>query len=47
VSLGELSEYVQLKVGQKSVVMNRKSQTPTMSVSPLVINKWKNWQLND
>ena len=46
VSLGELSEYVQLKVGQKSVVMNRKSQTPTMSVSPLVINKWQNWQLN-
>ena len=47
VSLGELSEYVTRKVEQKSTVVNRKSQTPTMSVSPLVINKWQNWQLND
>ena len=47
VSLGELSEYVTRKVEQKSTVVNRKSQTPTMSVSPLVINKWQNWQLKD
>lgn len=44
VSLGELSEYVTRKVQQKSTVVNRKSQTPTMLVSPIVSNTWQNWQ---
>lgn len=44
VSLGELSEYITNRVLQKSTVVNRKSQTPTMQVSPQVMNSWQNWQ---
>lgn len=44
-SLGELSEYVSESVNRLSVVINRKSQTPTVSASSDVSNVWKFWHL--
>lgn len=45
VSMGELCEYVKTKVLQKSVVINRKKQTPTVLSSPGVTEVWKSWKL--
>ena len=45
-TLGELSEYVKKKVLQKSVVINRKRQTPTLGYSSEVKDTWKNRKLN-
>lgn len=44
-TLGELSEYVQQKVRQKSISINQKSQTPTVSFSPNVVSEWKEIKL--
>ena len=44
VTLGELGNYVTDKVGQQSVVVNRKSQTPTVISSTSLIN-WENLKL--
>lgn len=41
VTLGELSEYITDQVGKQSVVINRKSQTPTVSVSSALQEDWK------
>ena len=40
-TLGELGEYIQTNVRQQSVVINRKSQTPTVVPSPSVSASWK------
>lgn len=44
-TLGELGNYVQTKVKQKSVDINKKSQTPTLSCSPSISEDWKNMKL--
>ena len=43
VSLGELSDYVKKKVLQKSVVINRKKQTPTLNYSQQLKDIWQKW----
>ncbi len=45
VSLGELCEYVTQKVLEKSTVINRKPQTPTLIASPAVGDRWRNWNM--
>lgn len=42
ISLGELADYVQTQVKQRSVVINKKSQTPTVSASPEAVD-WRKW----
>ena len=42
-TLGELSDYVTTNVKRKSVVENKKSQTPSVMVSSNN-NDWRNWQ---
>ena len=43
-TLGELANYVQTQVRQQSVVINHKSQTPTINASPEAAD-WQNWKL--
>ena len=45
ITLGELSKYIIDEVGQKSVIVNRKSQTPTVSYSATMADKWENMKL--
>ena len=42
ISLGELADYVQTQVKQRSVVINKKSQTPTVNASPEA-EDWRKW----
>jgi len=42
VTLGELSNYVTTNVSQQSIVVNRKSQTPTVVPSANMGDGWKN-----
>lgn len=44
-TLGELSDYIQSNVKQQSVVVNRKSQTPTISSSVSIADSWKGLKL--
>lgn len=44
-TLGELGDYLQQNVRQQSVVINRKSQTPTVSASASVGDSWRNMKL--
>ncbi len=44
-TLGELGEYIQTNVRQQSVVVNRKSQTPTVNPASFLGDNWKNWKL--
>ncbi len=41
----ELAEYIKTNVNQQSVVINRKSQTPTVTVSPTLGTGWKNLKM--
>lgn len=41
VSYGELSKYILREVSRKSLVLNDKSQTPTVNVSPDMEIKWE------
>lgn len=45
VSLGELSEYLREQVGQMSITLNHKSQTPGVAVSPTINNIWHSWDM--
>lgn len=45
VTLGDLYEYVREQVSQQSLVQNKKSQTPAVASSPLLGDKWKQWNL--
>ncbi len=45
VTLGELSDYVTDNVVKKSIVVNGKSQTPTISSSATLGEDWKSWKL--
>lgn len=44
-SLEEIVDYVQSNVNQRSVLVNSKSQTPTVNISPSIDSNWKEWQL--
>ena len=41
VTFGELGDYITEQVRQKSTVVNRKSQTPTVTVAPALAQTWK------
>lgn len=45
VTYKDLSEYIIDKVKLESIVVNNKSQTPTISGSISVVNQWGNWKL--
>ena len=45
VSYGELEEYIVTNVRQRSIVLNRKSQTPSVVPSATLVESWKNWTL--
>ncbi len=45
VTLGELCDYVTEQVGKQSVVINQKSQTPTVSSPASLGDAWKSWKL--
>lgn len=45
VTLGELSDYVTTQVKQQSIVVNNKSQTPTVIPSATIGENWKNKKL--
>ena len=44
-SLGELQAYVANEVAKRSIVVNGKSQTPTISTSANIGEGWKTWTL--
>ncbi len=44
-TLGELGEYIQTNVSQQSVVINRKSQTPTIVPSEGMMDSWRGLKL--
>ena len=46
VTLGDLGQYIISNVKQKSVVINRKLQTPTVTCSSDLTGDWKNIKLN-
>ena len=46
VSLGELSDYVTKCVAETSIVINEKSQTPTVT-APVGSTEWRNWKMAD
>lgn len=45
VTLQELGEYVTKNVRQQSIVLNGKSQTPTVTAATGVAGEWGNWKL--
>ena len=45
VTLGELEEYIKDNVGKTAIVINGKSQTPSVSVSPSLQNSWRDQTL--
>ena len=45
VTLKELGDYLAEKVSQQSIVVNSKSQTPTVIVSSSITNDWISWKL--
>ncbi len=45
VAYGELHEYLQKQVGVKSILENAKEQTPTVVISPSVMDTWRNWRM--
>ena len=47
VTYGDLFDYVKTNVAQKSVVVNEKSQTPTIAVSGDLVSTWQGIRLNE
>ncbi|MDR1595102.1 MAG: caspase family protein [Prevotellaceae bacterium] len=45
VTLGELSSYISTNVSRQSIVVNSKSQTPTVVSAPSLTSKWQNMKL--
>ncbi|MDY3979241.1 MAG: WG repeat-containing protein [Tidjanibacter sp.] len=45
VSLGELGRYVQTNVKQQSILVNSKSQTPSVTAASALGNDWQQWTL--
>ena len=46
VSLGDLQQYITDNVAKESIVSNGRLQTPTVSASPVLGDKWKMIKLN-
>lgn len=46
-TLGELADYLTTNVGRRSIVINMKSQTPTVSVSGSLSSGWRNLTFNE
>ena len=46
-TLGELADYITMNVGRKSVVINMKPQTPTVSVSSELSSQWRKLTFNE
>lgn len=44
-TLGELGSYIERRVGQKSISVNGKSQTPTVTCSPSLAKSWEQLKL--
>lgn len=44
-TIGELSDYIQAKVQQKSIVINQKQQTPTLTFSSNNLDDWRNQKI--
>ncbi len=44
-TLGEIGDYVKSQVARRSIVVNGKSQTPTMSPSPSLTDNWRKMKL--
>ena len=42
---GELCDYIIKEVSQRSIVLNGKSQTPSVTASPALVDDWKQWTL--
>lgn len=47
VRLGELAEYIKTNVAKKSVIENKKSQTPSCTVSNTIELEWEKWKFVD
>jgi len=47
VTYEQLYNYVNEQVKLQSIVINSKNQTPTVSGSDAVVNKWENWKLKE
>ncbi len=45
VTLAELGDYITKEVSRQSIVINGKTQTPTLSPSPSLGESWKTWKL--
>lgn len=45
VSYQELANYITMEVSRQSIVLNGKSQTPTIIASPNVSMEWSNWKM--
>lgn len=45
VDYGTLSDYIRKEVGRKSIVVNKKPQTPTVTFSPKMRSGWRNFKL--
>lgn len=46
-TLGELADYITTNVARKSIVVNMKSQTPTISASGTLASNWKSLTFNE
>lgn len=46
-TLGELADYITTNVSRKSIVVNMKSQTPTVFVSGTLSSDWRNLSFNE
>ena len=44
-TLGELADYITSEVGKTSIVINGKSQTPSASVSPSLVDSWRELEI--
>ena len=44
-TLGDLADYITQSVKEKSIVVNSKSQTPSVSASPALTDSWKDMKL--
>ena len=44
-TMDSLFEYLKDNVSKMSIVVNRKPQTPTLSISPVIRDQWKKWQV--
>jgi len=47
VTLGELSDYLTTQVGKQSILVNRKSQTPTVTAASAMGDSWKGMKLSE